>query len=146
MFHTSHTPELASNSSAITCVQAPVRIHTSHTSEHAHSSSAVVHSHLCASSSVEPPLISTPSLAAMPVATITTVGVASPSAHGQAMTSTATVCSSASRKGLVPGERTRRWVTWCVQAATLQRTLANDENKEEGSCKQRIKIKGAAQG
>ena len=35
---------------------------------------------------MSPPLINTPNEAAMPVPTITAVGVASPSAHGQAIT------------------------------------------------------------
>lgn len=54
------------------------------------------HTHLCARSSVAPPLINTPSFAATPVATITTVGVARPSAHGQAMTSTDTAAQQES--------------------------------------------------
>ena len=37
-------------------------------------------------SRMSPPLINTPNEAAMPVPTITAVGVASPSAHGQAIT------------------------------------------------------------
>ena len=40
-------------------------------------------------SSAAPPLISTPFWAPTPVPTMTAVGVASPSAHGHAMTSTA---------------------------------------------------------
>jgi hypothetical protein len=38
-------------------------------------------------SKTSPPLIRTPKLAAIPVPTITAVGVASPRAHGQAITS-----------------------------------------------------------
>ena len=43
-----------------------------------------------------------PFLAATPVPTIMAVGVASASAHGQAMTSTAMPKSSAKRKSLLP--------------------------------------------
>ena len=45
--------------------------------------------------SASPPLISTPSSAPRPVATITAVGTASPIAHGQAMMSTATAAANA---------------------------------------------------
>ena len=48
-----------------------------------------------ADSSTSAPRISTPSSAPRPVPTISAVGVASPSAHGQAMMSTATAASSA---------------------------------------------------
>ena len=48
-----------------------------------------------ARSSAAPPLMSTPSSAPFPVATITAVGTASPIAHGQAMISTATAAASA---------------------------------------------------
>ena len=47
-------------------------------------------------SNTSPPLNSTPSSAARPVPAMIATGVASPSAHGQAMSSTATACSTAS--------------------------------------------------
>jgi hypothetical protein len=53
-----------------------------------------VHPYLCARSSVDPPLMRTPSFAATPVATMTTVGVAKPSAHGHAITRTDTAAAA----------------------------------------------------
>src|SRR6476469_433495 len=52
--------------------------------------------------SASPPLISTPSSAPLPVATITAVGTASPIAQGQAMISTATDAAKA-RTTAAPG-------------------------------------------
>src|SRR5690606_9282024 len=49
--------------------------------------------------SASPPLISTPSCAPFPVATMTAVGTASPIAHGQAMISTATAAAKAGISG-----------------------------------------------
>mmetsp|Transcript_495 Transcript_495/g.1508 ORF Transcript_495/g.1508 Transcript_495/m.1508 type:complete len:264 (-) Transcript_495:867-1658(-) len=54
---------------------------------------------LRAPSSAAPPLRSRPCSAPTPVATMTAVGVARPSAHGQAMTSTLMANSRAKRKG-----------------------------------------------
>ena len=52
----------------------------------------------CAVSSGAPPLIRMPILAPRPVPTITAVGVARPSAHGHAMTSTVTANKNANKK------------------------------------------------
>src|SRR3954463_7904771 len=52
--------------------------------------------------SASPPLISTPSSAPLPVATMTAVGTASPIAQGQAMMSTATAAGKARPAGAEP--------------------------------------------
>ena len=54
----------------------------------------------CVASSTSPPLITMPSWAPRPVPTMIAVGVASPSAHGQAMISTATAAVNAWSAGL----------------------------------------------